>query len=63
MLKVPGVPGCQSSSGEGQAMRSGDTTMSTVADQIRVLAGDDHPIAREGIARLIVTRHDMVLVR
>jgi DNA-binding NarL/FixJ family response regulator len=43
-------------------MKSRDTTMSTVADQIRVLAVDDHPIAREGIARLIVIQHDMVLV-
>jgi DNA-binding NarL/FixJ family response regulator len=36
--------------------------MSTVDAQIRVLAVDDHPIAREGIARLIVIQHDMVLV-
>ena len=36
--------------------------MSTGAAQIRVLAVDDHPIAREGIARLIVIQHDMVLV-
>ena len=36
--------------------------MSTGAGQIRVLAVDDHPITREGIARLIVIQHDMVLV-
>ena len=36
--------------------------MSTGAAQIRVLAVDDHPITREGIARLIVIQHDMVLV-
>jgi DNA-binding NarL/FixJ family response regulator len=36
--------------------------MSTVDAQIRVLAVDDHPIAREGIARLIVIQHDMVLI-
>jgi DNA-binding NarL/FixJ family response regulator len=36
--------------------------MSTATAQIRVLAVDDHPIAREGIARLIVIQHDMVLV-
>ena len=36
--------------------------MSTDAAQIRVLTVDDHPITREGIARLIVIQHDMVLV-
>jgi DNA-binding NarL/FixJ family response regulator len=43
-------------------MKSGDPTMSTDAAQIRVLTVDDHPITREGIARLIVIQHDMVLV-
>jgi DNA-binding NarL/FixJ family response regulator len=36
--------------------------MSTAVSPIRVLAVDDHPIARHGIARLIAVQPDMVLV-
>jgi DNA-binding NarL/FixJ family response regulator len=36
--------------------------MSTGDAQIRVLAVDDHPIVREGIAGLIAIQHDMILV-
>ena len=35
-------------------MRPGDTTMNTGTAQIRVLAVDDHPIVREGIASLVI---------
>lgn len=36
--------------------------MSTAAIPIRVLAVDDHPLIREGIAALIANQHDMELV-
>ena len=36
--------------------------MSTPLSPIRVLAVDDHPVARHGIARLIAVQPDMVLV-
>ena len=36
--------------------------MSTGSDRIRVLAVDDHPIVREGIAALIAIQPDMILV-
>jgi DNA-binding NarL/FixJ family response regulator len=36
--------------------------MSTVTARIRILAVDDHPIVREGIAGLVATQPDMILV-
>jgi DNA-binding NarL/FixJ family response regulator len=42
-------------------MRPGNTTINTGTAQIRVLAVDDHPIVREGIARLINIQPDMIL--
>jgi len=36
--------------------------MSTAIARIRILAVDDHPIVREGIAALIAIQADMILV-
>ena len=36
--------------------------MSDVAEQIRILAVDDHPLVREGISVLVSTEPDMTLV-
>src|SRR5581483_1103974 len=41
---------------------SGESTMITGAARIRILAVDDHPIVREGIAALIAIQPDMILV-
>jgi len=38
------------------------TIMSSAISQIRILAVDDHPVVRQGIAGLIGIQPDMVLV-
>jgi DNA-binding NarL/FixJ family response regulator len=42
--------------------RKGDEVMTTDAGSIRILAVDDHPVIREGVAALVATQSDMNLV-
>ena len=49
---------CEAFSGE----RHGDEVVSAEAGPIRILAVDDHPIVRQGIAGLVAVHSDMTLV-
>ena len=46
----------------GQVERHGDEVMSAETDPIRIMAVDDHPIVRQGIAGLVAVHSDMSLV-
>ena len=48
--------------GEIGGERHGEEVMSAEAGPIRILAVDDHPVVRQGIAGLVAVHSDMSLV-
>src|SRR5580693_9984055 len=56
--QIANVPGCCKSLPERQRHK----VVTAGSSQIRILAVDDHPVVRQGIAGLLGVQQDMVLV-